>query len=132
MIRRYRGVLSIIGIVAVVAAIGLLYGNFDPSATWWMPRCPSKLITGFDCPGCGTQRALHALLHGDVAGAVRYNFMVFPAMVMIALLLVAQLGRNRWRIMGRMHNVLNSTPVILTVLIVTIVWWVVRNIFWPV
>ncbi|MBD5193512.1 MAG: DUF2752 domain-containing protein [Bacteroidales bacterium] len=128
---RSRIIVAVVAVAAVVAMVAL-YSRFDPTSTWWMPRCPSKMITGFDCPGCGSQRAIHALLHGDVAGAVRYNFMIFPAMTMVALLLVAQLGRHRWRAMGRMHNLLNSTPVILTVLVVMIVWWVVRNIFWPV
>lgn len=132
MILRSRGIIATAIAVAAIAVMVLVYGNFDPSVTWWIPRCPSKIITGFDCPGCGTQRALYALLHGDLAAAVRYNFLIFPAGVMIVLLLVAQLGRNRWKTMGRMHNALNSTPVILAVLIVTIVWCVVRNIFWPV
>lgn len=33
---------------------------------------PFKLLTGYDCPGCGSQRALHALLHGDI-NAFAYN-----------------------------------------------------------
>ena len=132
MTLRSRDIIATAMAVAVFAVIVLVYGNFDPSATWWMPRCPSKIITGFDCPGCGTQRALYALLHGDLAGAVRYNFIIFPAGIMIVLLLAAQMGRYRWIFMGRMHNALNSTPVILTVMIMMMVWWVVRNIFWPV
>ena len=35
------------------------------------PTCPFLAITGWYCPGCGSLRAVHDLLHGDLAGAVR-------------------------------------------------------------
>jgi hypothetical protein len=38
-----------------------------------LPRCPFKMLTGWSCPGCGSTRMLHELLHGDIAGAARYN-----------------------------------------------------------
>jgi hypothetical protein len=38
-----------------------------------MPKCPFKMITGFSCPGCGIQRALYAIMHGNIKEAiVRY------------------------------------------------------------
>ncbi|MDP4584859.1 MAG: DUF2752 domain-containing protein [Verrucomicrobiales bacterium] len=39
----------------------------------FLPRCGFHMVTGFHCPGCGNTRASHALLHGDVAGAMRQN-----------------------------------------------------------
>ena len=35
--------------------------------------CVFHELTGLYCPGCGNTRAAHALLHGDVAGALRQN-----------------------------------------------------------
>jgi hypothetical protein len=38
------------------------------------PRlCPWFLLTGFDCPLCGTTRAWGALLHGDTYAAFQFN-----------------------------------------------------------
>ncbi len=31
------------------------------------------MATGLSCPGCGSTRMLHSLLHGDVLAAARYN-----------------------------------------------------------
>lgn len=61
--------------LAVVCAAGLyLLYDFDPSAPGSIyPRCPSLWLTGTFCLGCGITRALHALLHGDVAQAMAYN-----------------------------------------------------------
>ena len=57
-------------------AVGVVVGLYflDPVKYVLMPKCPFKMLTGLSCPGCGIQRAIHALLHGDVAGAVKYNF----------------------------------------------------------
>ena len=66
------------GITAAVLAAEILivwlYGSFDPSSPdvgRFFPKCLLKLITGLDCPSCGMQRSLHALINGDVVAALR-------------------------------------------------------------
>lgn len=40
--------------------------------------CVFKHVTGYNCSGCGTQRALHCLLHLEIEKAWYYNaFFVF-------------------------------------------------------
>ena len=60
----------------VVAGLAVIYRN-DPAKAGFYPPCPFKALTGLQCPGCGGTRALHALLHGDVAGAFALNPMLF-------------------------------------------------------
>ena len=48
-----------------------LYYAVDPSHDVWLPRCPFHALTGWDCPACGGQRALHSLLHGRFGEALR-------------------------------------------------------------
>lgn len=74
--------------LAAVLALCVLYA-FDPAATSWMPQCPSHWLTGYDCPGCGTLRAVHAILHGDIAAAWHYNAAVFFAVPLAIALAVA-------------------------------------------
>jgi hypothetical protein len=45
----------------------------DPSEPGHYPVCPTYALSGIWCPGCGMLRATHALLHGDVAGALGFN-----------------------------------------------------------
>lgn len=37
------------------------------------PSCPTNSLLGFPCPGCGSLRAMHALVGGDIATAWDYN-----------------------------------------------------------
>jgi hypothetical protein len=57
---------------AVVAALAVVF-RFPPVEYSFYPRCPIYLATHWLCPGCGATRALHALLHLDVPGALHYN-----------------------------------------------------------
>ena len=52
--------------------VAMLY-TFDPRNPGTYPICPFLGLTGYHCPGCGTLRALHQLLHGNVIGAMGYN-----------------------------------------------------------
>ncbi len=45
----------------------------NPSDVGFYPRCPIHSLTGFYCPGCGTTRALHQLMHGNLGAALRLN-----------------------------------------------------------
>lgn len=38
-----------------------------------LPACPLRTLTTIPCPSCGSTRAGLALLHADVAGALRLN-----------------------------------------------------------
>ncbi len=102
-----------------------LYANVDPSTTHIFPRCPVYVATGLSCPGCGTQRALHSLLAGDIAGAWEYNRGLFFGMPFVGALLLAYGLRGR---MPRLYMALNSGPVIIAVAVLLTLWMVVRNI----
>lgn len=50
-----------------------------------MLTCPSKKFTNLDCPGCGLQRSVIALLKGDVA----MSWQLYPpALFIIVTLLI--------------------------------------------
>jgi Protein of unknown function (DUF2752) len=65
---------TIIGmaIAMLLGGLAIVY-RFPPSNYSFYPRCPIYLTTHWLCPGCGSTRALHALLHFDVQSAFHYN-----------------------------------------------------------
>ncbi len=67
------------------AAAYLFY--FDPGHTGFFPVCPFRALTGFTCPGCGTTRGLHQLLHGNVQTAFEFNPLLAITLPVLAYLL---------------------------------------------
>ena len=63
-----------IGWLCLGASLLILYYFYNPVTTLWAPKCLLKVATGLQCPGCGIQRALHALLQGRFSEAIHYNY----------------------------------------------------------
>lgn len=80
--RRMRGPLIFAGALAgCTAAISLA----DPSSSGVYPPCPTKLLTGLDCPACGGLRATYALAHGHLGQAADRNLLFFLAVPLIGI-----------------------------------------------
>lgn len=95
--------------------------------TGFMPRCLFKLATGWDCPGCGSQRALMALLHGHPAEACSYNLILIPTIIYLLLLAIGKLWEENPRC-GRMYKALTSPVTLLAIVVILIAWTVARNL----
>lgn len=95
----------------------------DPNVPGRLPLCPFRLATGFDCPGCGSLRAMHALTRGDVVAAMDHN--VVTVLLLVALVLVWP----RWVRSGRLPLGGSAAPgyAIATGLAL---FWLVRNLPW--
>lgn len=111
--------------ITAAAALAVAYYFFDPSQTAAFPKCPFFVATGLKCPGCGSQRALHSLLHLDIIGAAKYNALLVVAIPFVAALAAAQRFRTSF---PRVYNHLNSQAAIWTTLGVIVIWTVARNI----
>jgi hypothetical protein len=106
-----------------VAGAWVLY-HYPPAAYTFYPHCAFRDATGLDCPGCGSTRALHQLLHGRVREAVRLNAMLFPLLLLGAFSAPSFLrGRTPSFIMSRWFG--------WTTLVVVVGWWIARNVWWP-
>lgn len=102
----------------------VIYAFYDPTLPWF-PRCLFKQATGLDCPGCGSQRALHALLTGHFADALRYNLMVFILAPLALLLALIEFMPARW---PRLYRALHHSRFIQFLALVIIAWWIFRNL----
>ncbi|MBQ8422860.1 MAG: DUF2752 domain-containing protein [Coprobacter sp.] len=59
------------------------YQFFSPEGIFI--QCPSKLLYGIPCPGCGTTRACLMLIHGEFLNAMMMNPNCLLAMIYIGL-----------------------------------------------
>src|ERR1700694_5818661 len=78
---------TIVGAGWVIAGAAVLILFFcDPEQVPIYPTCMFHRITVLDCPGCGSLRALHHLLHGEDVTALRFNaFLILSLPVFVWL-----------------------------------------------
>ena len=119
-----RKALPAIGIAVAAVALTAVYAIFDPAVGNWAPKCLFRVVTGWDCPGCGSQRMLHALLTGDFAAAWRANAMLVLLIPYLATLGVAALMRQS---RPKFYAAMNSLPSIVTATALVILWGIIRN-----
>jgi hypothetical protein len=84
------------------AALAVIYFYArDPGAGGGFLPCLIYVSTGWHCPGCGSQRAVHALLHGQAAAAAGHNLLfvlALPAALPVTAIVARwpQWSRRQW------------------------------------
>lgn len=87
-----------------VGALGLalILFHFNPAKHGFYPVCLFHKATGLLCPGCGSLRAFHHLLNGELTTALRHNLLVVVSLPLFAFLaarlVLSSLGRNLRRL----------------------------------
>jgi len=110
--------------LVVVALICLLTFYLFDARLGGFPQCPFYLLTGWYCPGCGSQRAFSALVHGDILHAMRYNILM---MMFLPLLLYSAFMHFKYN--GIQKIKLWYSPVFVKLVLITVVsFWIFRNI----
>jgi hypothetical protein len=113
--------LLVSAILLAVAGGWVLY-TFPPTTTPFYPQCAFKLATGFDCPGCGSTRALHALVHGRFGEAFRFNPMLFAMMIVAGCGVPSMLRGETPRFLYAPWFGWGSVAVLTA-------WWIGRNVW---
>jgi hypothetical protein len=118
-------------VVAMAAAAALTcLAIRDPNSPGAYGHCPFKALTGWDCPGCGSLRALHALTHGDVRTALDQNVLLVMAVPFLVWRWITWTRRSAIRARTGEAPAGRLAPpwVLWTVLAVVLAFWVVRNL----
>lgn len=115
-------------IVLVIALFLLLYlyFNFNPSESKLFPKCPFHSFTGLYCPGCGSQRAIHKFLHGDILEGVKHNFLIMLLPIILiydwSIILFNKYSKSN------IKNLLHYSKTTYSILIIILLFWILRNI----
>lgn len=99
----------------------------DPNQAGHYPACPFLAVTGLFCPGCGTLRAVHALMHGDVATAIDLNVLT---VALLPVLVWAWFAWVRYRVGARQTMPALAPTAGHAVAIAVPLFWVARNLPW--
>jgi hypothetical protein len=115
--------------LGLVAFGGFLF-FFNPAspANQFFPKCPFRLLTGLQCPGCGSTRACYQLLHLHPVAAFKLNPLF---MLTLPFIVYAFLGYTKSAITGQPHRRLFIPSFYLWAWLgFMIFFWVFRNTPW--
>lgn len=116
---------TILVIIAILLIFAIIFFS-NPESCKLIPKCPFFIITGYYCPGCGTFRSLHNILHGNFSGAIRSNILTVILLPFITYSLI-----NRFIIAIKKQPMPEfHIPAILIWILfgIVIAYWVLRNV----
>jgi hypothetical protein len=116
-------------LILLVPGLLLLLWWADPGTTGFYPRCPFLVVTGLKCPGCGSLRGIHHLLHLNLGMVAANNFLLLLALPYLAVAVAIEWpkGNRPWQLKWRKK--LMGVKAIWTILAIVILYWVMRNVF---
>ena len=103
---------------------------FEPGKTGLFPPCLFRALTGLTCPGCGSTRAMHQILHGHFVAA----FMLNPLFLLAIPFLLYALFRYSIGVMRGEIPRRNTLPAsyIYALFVIVVSFWIFRNTpFYP-
>jgi hypothetical protein len=120
----HRTKVLLISVIGFVVAC-LLYA-FNPADSLLYAPCPFHALTGLYCPGCGSLRAIHQLLHMHFLSAFRLNPLLVLSIPLLGYLLL-----HPYLVRSKKHFLPDvNIPAFLIWIYLGIVvsFWIIRNI----
>lgn len=112
----------------VLALLLFLYARFNPEGNPIFPKCVVYSLTGLKCPGCGSQRAIHHILNGEIASAWRMNQLLIVSIPYVLLGFAVEVLQHRYGWAVTIRRRLYGVVAIWTVFATIIAFTVLRNI----
>lgn len=128
-VKMYRRSTLITIWLLLVAGVAYLF-VFEPGKSGYFPSCLFRFFTGLTCPGCGSTRALHEILHGDFVTAFTLNPLLLLAVPFLLFLLV----RYSVAVLrgGIPRPITVPAPYVYAACFVVLSFWILRNTsFYP-
>lgn len=119
--------ITTVAIISIVIIIATVYFLFDPSQVGFFPPCPLSFLH-VKCPGCGSQRALHSLLHLDIAKAFSFNPLLVISIPYILLGIYFEYLGGKVKFPEIRKKLFGKTAIIIAFVII-ILYWIGRNVF---
>jgi len=117
-------------IILIITGLGLalFYYYVNPNKANFLLKCPLYATTGIYCPGCGSQRATHALLHLNFIEMFKQNLLFFFAILLLLYHLIIYLANKIFK--KNWNSILNYRKTPIIILFIVIIFWVLRNLPW--
>ena len=106
-------------ILILVYLFGIVWIVLNKCLNLSISLCPTKILWGIPCPGCGITRAVKLCFEGDLLAAVRMNpniILVWIVLPIAPLILITQL-KTRKDYIARINAFLDKKVYLVIILI---------------
>jgi hypothetical protein len=114
--------------IILIVFIAFFYRIYNPVENNYFPKCPFKEMTGYKCPGCGSQRAIHYLLNFNILKAFNENAILVISIPYLIIGFTFEMSKKvtdkhlKWR------KILFGRKAIYLILNIIIAFWILRNL----
>ncbi len=114
-------------LILFIIALTILYKFYNPATNIYFPKCPFRELTGFKCPGCGSQRAIHYLLNFEIYEAIKENALLVLSIPYLLTGFIFDLIKNPNVELLKWRKIFFGEKPIYIILIIIVAFWILRN-----
>lgn len=92
-----------------------------------MLPCPFHMITGYDCPLCGSQRAAMCFIQGNILEGLEYNYALVVMIPLCVIFVLIEFFNKKHRF-DSLQRVVYHKWAKIGYGIAFVTWWIVRNL----
>ena len=120
----YKGGKNWIFVVIILVVVGYYFLLNPYEQEYFFISCPFYQISGYQCPGCGSQRAFHELLHLRIFEAIKQNVLFVLAIPYVLLIFYTSFHQEKYQ---KLRQILMGNKTLLILLVVAILFGIFRN-----
>ena len=121
----YKGEKKWIFVVIILLITGYYFFLNPYEQEYFFISCPFYKITGYQCSGCGSQRAFHEILHLNFREAFHQNALVLIAIPYFSLIFFTCFFQEKF---AKLRKLLIGKKTILILFIIVIFFGIFRNL----
>lgn len=115
----------VIGIFAILAVV---YKIFNPGLVEFFPNCFFHKTTGYKCPICGSQMAVHYLMNFELAKAFTSNALLVLAIPYILITIAMDIIKSPDEKVLKLKNIFTGKKTVMGIGVIVVLFWILRNV----
>lgn len=121
----YKGEKKWIFVVIILVLTGYYFFLNPYEQEYFFISCPFYKITGYQCSGCGSQRAFHEILHLNFREAFHQNALVLFGIPYFSLIFFTSFFQEKF---AKLRQLLIGKKTILILFVIVILFGIFRNL----